>query len=117
VPVAKASATTLKEYKLLAMLRYLAHNLGICLARLLVGEYLLCDSAKWHRDDDILGISTRRACAMTILAILGKLVALIFQVNKCPILAVALEDDATTLTSVTTIGASEGYELLAAEVA
>jgi hypothetical protein len=38
-------------------------------------------------------------------------------VDKCPILAVALQDDATTLTAITAIGATEGYEFLTTEVA
>jgi hypothetical protein len=117
VPVAQTTTATLEEYQLLAVLCDLTNDLGICLTSLLVGEYLLGYSTQWHRDDDVLGISTRRACTVTILAILGKLVALIFKVNKSPILAVALKDDATTLTSVTTIGTSEGYEFLATEVA
>ena len=54
---------------------------------------------------------------MTVLAILSKLVALIFEVDKCPILAVALKNDATALTAITAIGATEGYELLTTEVA
>ena len=99
------------------MLCNLAYNLGVCLACLLVGEYLLCNSAQWYRDDNILSIGTCRARTMTILAILSKLVTLVFKVYKSPLLAVALKDDATTLTSVTTIGTSEGYELLATKVA
>jgi hypothetical protein len=54
---------------------------------------------------------------MTILAILSKLVALIFEVDECPILAVALKNDAAALTAVTAIGTTEGYELLTTEVA
>ena len=99
------------------MLRNLAHRLGVCLACLLVGIYALGDRAEGYGDDDVLGVGTCRACAMTILAILSKLVALIFEVDKCPILAVALKNDATALTAVATIGATEGYELLTTEVA
>jgi hypothetical protein len=43
--------------------------------------------------------------------------ALIFEVDKCPILTVALKNNATTLTAVTAIGTTEGYELLTTEVA
>jgi hypothetical protein len=54
---------------------------------------------------------------VTTLAILSKLVTLVLKVNKSPILAVALQDDATTLASITSIGSTECNKLLSAEVA
>ena len=54
---------------------------------------------------------------MTILAILGKLMSLVFEVYEGPVLAVALKDDAATLAAIATIGATKGDELLATEVA
>ena len=98
------------------MLGYLAHHLGICLACLLVGKYLLRDSTEWYGDYDILGIGTCRARAMAILAILGKLVTLILEVYKCPVLAITLKDDAAALATIATIGATECHKLLATEV-
>ena len=115
--ITKTATTTLEQHKLLAVLRNLAHNLGICLTRLLIGKYLLGYRAEGYGDDDILGIGTRRACTMTILTIFGKLVTLVLKVYECPVLTVTLEDDATALAAITTIGATEGYELLATEMA
>jgi hypothetical protein len=54
---------------------------------------------------------------MTTLAILGKLVTLVLKVNQCPILSITLQNDATTLTAIATIGTTEGNEFLSAEVA
>ena len=59
VPVAQTSATTLQQYELLALLGDLADNLGVGLARLLIGEYLLGNRSEGYGDNDILGILTR----------------------------------------------------------
>jgi hypothetical protein len=53
---------------------------------------------------------------VAILAILGKLVALILEVYKGPILAITLKDDAAALATIATIGTTKGHELLATEV-
>jgi hypothetical protein len=53
---------------------------------------------------------------MTTLAILGKLVALVFKVNQSPILLIALQNDTATFTAITAIRTTESDELLATEV-
>ena len=55
-------------------------------------------------------------CAVSIFAILGKLVTLVFEVYERPILAVALQYDAAALTAIATIGATKGHELLTTEM-
>jgi hypothetical protein len=43
-------------------------------------------------------------------------VTLVFEVDKGPVLALALQNDATALATIATIGATESNEFLAAEV-
>ena len=54
---------------------------------------------------------------MTTLAILGKLVTLILEVNQSPILAVTLQNNAAALTAIAAIRAAKSDELLTTEVA
>ena len=110
------SATSLQENELLALLGNLAHNLGVGLACLLIGKHLLGNRSERYGDDDILGILARRTRTRATLAILGKLVTLVLEVDKSPILALALQNDAATLATVATIGTSEGDKFLTAEV-
>ena len=74
------------------------------------------NGAQRYTHDDILCVLTRRAGTRTALTIFGEDMSLIFKVNECPILAVALQDDAATLTAITAIGTTEGDEFFTTEV-
>ena len=50
------------------------------------------------------------------LPVLGELVALVFEVDKRPVLAVALQDDAAALAAVAAVGAAESHEFFTAEM-
>jgi hypothetical protein len=54
---------------------------------------------------------------MTALAILGKLVTLILEVNQSPILTITLQYNTATLTAITAIRSAKSDELLTTEVA
>ena len=49
-----------------------------------------------------------------MLAVLGELVTLVFEVDERPVLLVALQDDAPALAAVTAVGTAESHEFLAA---
>ena len=51
-----------------------------------------------------------------MLAVLGELVPLVFEVDERPVLLVALQDDAPALAAVTAVGAAESHEFLAAKM-
>ena len=74
------------------------------------------DRAQRHGDDDVPGVPARRAGSRAALPVLGELVALVFEVDKRPVLAVALQDDAAALAAVTAVGAAESHEFFTAEM-
>ena len=51
-----------------------------------------------------------------VLAVLGELVTLVFEVDERPVLLVALQDDAPALAAVTAVGTAESHEFLAAKM-
>ena len=50
------------------------------------------------------------------MSVLSELVALVFEVDKRPVLAVALQDDAAALAAVAAVGAAESHEFLTAKM-
>ena len=116
VPVTQTSTTTFQKNELLTMFGDLSYNFGASFACLLIGENLLRYRAERYGDNNILCIFTVRASARATFAIFGKLVTLIFEVNECPILLVALQDYRATLTAIATIGTTKGDKLLTAKV-
>lgn len=115
VPVAQTSAAALEQHQTLAILGHLAHILHRR-RTVLVLDHAARHGAQRHGDYDVGGILARRTRSVAALAVLGKLVALIFEVDKSPVLAVALQHYAAALAAISAVGASEGNEFLASEM-
>ena len=116
VPVTQTTTTTLEKGELLAVLGNLTDVLDSGRTILLL-NHSACNGTQRYGDNNVGSILTRRACAVTTLAILSKLVALVFEVNQSPILAVALQNNATALTAIAAIGSAKCNELLTTKVA
>ena len=115
VPVAQSSAAAFEQYQPLAVGRHLAHGHQLRLA-LLVLHDTLGHRAQRHGDDDVARIFARRTGTRPALAVLGELVALVFEVDERPILTVALQNDAAAPSAIAAVGAAEGDELLPTEM-
>ena len=90
MPVSEAAPAAFEQYKLFAVGRHLADIFGERGAVLLF-DHTPGDRAQRHGDDDVPGVPARRAGSRAALPVLGELVALVFEVNKRPVLAVALQ--------------------------
>ena len=115
MPVAQSSAAAFEQYQPLAVGRHLAHGHQLRLA-LLVLHDTLGHRAQRHGDDDVARIFARRTGTRPALAVLGELVALVFEVDERPVLLVALQDDAPALAAVTAVGTAESHEFFAAKM-
>ena len=82
----------------------------------LVLENALGYRAQRNRDHDVAGVLARGARPGAMLAVLGELVTLVFEVDERPVLLVALQDDAPALAAVTAVGTAESHEFLAAKM-
>ena len=115
MPVSEAAPTAFEQYELFAVGRHLADIFGERGAVLLF-NHTPGDRAQRHGDDDVARIFARRTGTRPALAVLGELVALVFEVDERPILTVALQNDAAAPSAVAAIGAAEGDELLPTEM-
>ena len=64
------------------------------------------DRAEGHLDNDVLAVCTRAAVLASVSAVSGKDVAFVFEVDECPVIAVASEDDVSPASAVSAVGAS-----------
>ena len=94
---------------------HLAHRLG-GRRPVIVLENALGDRAQRNRDHDVAGVLARGARPGAVLAVLGELVTLVFEVDEGPVLTVALQDDAAALAAVAAVGAAESHEFFTAEM-
>ena len=115
MPVSEAAPAAFEQYELFAVGRHLADIFGERGAVLLF-DHTPGDRAQRHGDDDVPGVPARRAGSRAALPVLGELVALVFEVDKRPVLAVALQDDAAALAAVAAVGAAESHEFFTAEM-
>jgi hypothetical protein len=98
--IAKTATSTLEQGNQLTILHDIAKKLS--------GLGIVCYSTAWYINNLTFTIGTRTLVDTTILAVTGKDVALVFEVQQCPIVAVSAQDDVTTLTTVATIGTTIG---------
>ena len=115
MPVAQTAPAAPEQHEPLAVGRHLAHRFG-GRGPVLALEDALGDRAQRNRNHDVAGVLARRTRPGAVLAVLGELVALVFEVDECPVLLVALQDDAAALAAVTAVGTAERHEFLAAEM-
>ena len=108
MPVTQTATTALEQYYLLAVLL----DLGYPLARLAVIDY----RPAGHLDDPILAVLAERAALATLAAIGGLDVFLVLQVQQCPQVPVAAQDDMPATTAVTAVRTALGHILRAVEM-
>lgn len=115
MPVAQTAPAAPEQHEPLAVGRHLAHRFG-GRSPVLVLENALGYRAQRNRDHDVAGVLARGARPGAVLAVLGELVTLVFEVDERPVLLVALQDDAPALAAVTAVGTAESHEFFAAKM-
>ena len=106
--VAQSAAAALQQHNLLPVVG----NITYILTRLGIVDH----RSTRHVDIHVLAIGTMTLVLAAITAMLGKDVALILQVQQCPVVMVAAQDDAAALAAVTAVGTAVRVVLHMAQV-
>ena len=92
VHVAKTSAAAFQQYHLLPVLHYIAEEFA-CLG-------VVSDSSAGHINNLVLSCSSGALVYAAALTVASEYVALVLQVEQCPVVAVAAKDDVSSTTAV-----------------
>jgi hypothetical protein len=106
--VAESATAAGREDKALAFFGYFELYLA--------GFGIAGHGTKWHLDHNILALSTGAQVTAAALAILGKKVLAVLQVQQRPELGTALQDNVAAPTPVAAVGAAVGQALGPEEV-
>jgi hypothetical protein len=108
VPVAEPSASSFDEEGSFAVGGDFADGLS--------GFGVAGDGAEGHFDDDVLAVGAGAAVFAAVAAVAGEDVALVFEVDEGPVVAVAADDDVAAASAVAAVGAAFHGAFVAVEV-
>ncbi len=106
--IPEASAPSLQQQQLLSVFGDFTHDF----TAFSVAGY----RAQGYFQYDVIALSTGFFTSGTVLTVAGNDVFLVFEMQKCPVLGVAPQDDMSTPATITTVGPSFGNKLFAAQV-